>query len=179
MAPRTETLRSLQRVLHRAELVWCVIGLMTCTFLIFIQVTNRWLVRAALMGVMDLALYIFIAFMLIAATYTTWNEGHIAVDLFRDKYLGGRRRALAVHKASMVVIAIAVALALFPATLDYMIAGIKYPQFGTLVRWFNISWLQIVMFVMLILVLLHLFVIARRDVNNVVRAYRAESEEHR
>jgi len=167
----------MQSLLHRAELVWCVIGLAGCTVLVCVQVINRWLVRYPLMGIGDLALYIFVAFMLIAAAYTTWNEGHIAVDFFRDKFLLHRPRALAVHKACMVLIAIAVAVSILPATYRFMAAAIRYPQYGTLVRWFNTSWLQILMFWMLALVLLHLAVIAQRDIRNAMRQFRSRGED--
>ena len=165
-------LRTMQTLLHRAELLWCVIGLLSCTFLVFIQVVNRWLIRYPLMGVGDLALYVFIGFMLIAAAYTTWNEGHISVDAFRDKLVAGRPRAAAGHKVAMVLIAIAVCLSILPATYDYMTAAIRYPQYGTLVRWFNTSWLQVLVFVMLFLLLLHLVVIAQRDIANLIHQRR-------
>ncbi len=169
-------LRLMQSILHRVEFVWCVIGLCGCTLLVFIQVTNRWLVHFPLMGIGDLALYVFVAFMLVAAAYTTWNEGHISVDFFRDKIVACRPRATAVHKACMVLIALAVALSIVQVSFRFMTAAIRYPQYGTLVRWFNTSWLQILLLVMLALVLLHLVVIAQRDIRGVVRACRTGSE---
>ncbi len=166
----------MQSLLHRVELVWCILGLAGCTLLVFVQVINRWLIRYPLMGIGDLALYVFVAFMLIAAAYTTWNEGHISVDFFRDKFLWHRPRGLSVHKACMVLIALAVALSILPATHRFMAAAIQYPQYGTLVRWFNTSWLQIMVFVMLALILLHLIVIAQRDIRNVIHQYRSGDE---
>jgi len=169
-------LRRTQAVLHRVELVWCVIGLLSCTSLVFVQVVNRWLIRYSLMGIGDLALYVFIGFMLIAAAYTTWNEGHISVDFFRDKMVAGRPSAAAWHKVAMVLLAIVACISIFPVTYAFMVAAIRYPQFGTLVSWFNISWLQEVEFVMLLLVLLHLVVIARRDIANAIHQQQARGK---
>ncbi len=176
MAQMKTLLRSMQSLLHRVELVWCILGLAGCTLLVFVQVINRWLIRYPLMGIGDLALYVFVAFMLIAAAYTTWNEGHISVDFFRDKFLLPRPQAMTVHKLCMTLIAIGVTLTLFPVGYRFMAAAIRYPQYGTLVRWFNTSWLQIMVFVMLALILLHLIVIAQRDIRNVIHQYRSGDE---
>lgn len=176
MAQVKTILSRMQGLLHSLELVWCIIGLAGCTLLVFVQVINRWLIRYPLMGIGDLALYVFVGFMLIAAAYTTWNEGHIAVDFFRDKFLLHRPRAMTVHKLCMTLIAIGVSLTIIPGTYRFMTAAIRYPQYGTLVRWFNTSWLQIMVFVMLALILLHLIVIAQRDTRNLMHQYRSGRE---
>jgi succinate dehydrogenase hydrophobic anchor subunit len=46
----------------------------------------------------------------------------------------------------------------------FMKRAAKYPEYGTLVRWFNTSWLQITLFIALFLVLIHLLVITWRDI---------------
>ena len=53
--------------------------------------------------------------------------------------------------------------------------AIEYPEYGTLVRWFNTSWLQILVFWSLLLVLLHLLVIARRDIGQLIQTIRTGS----
>jgi len=51
----------------------------------------------------------------------------------------------------------------------------KYPEYGTLVRWFNTSWLQITLAIALLLILAHLLVIARRDIAELARRLRDPS----
>jgi hypothetical protein len=43
------------------------------------------------------------------------------------------------------------------------------------VQWFNTSWLQILVFWSLLLVLLHLLVIVRRDIGQLIQAIRTGS----
>jgi TRAP-type C4-dicarboxylate transport system permease small subunit len=147
---------------------------MATTFLIFAQVVNRYFLHLRIMGMGDLALYLFIGFMLVAAAYTTWNEGHIAVDYFRERAFAEKPRAAATHKAVMVLLSIIVACTFLGPAYGFMAQAIKYPQYGTLIRWFNTSWLQTILFVMIVLVLFHLVVIAARDIPNAVKAFRAE-----
>ena len=63
------------------------------------------------------------------------------------------------------------AIATFVAVVAYkfMKRAAKYPEYGTLVRWFNTSWLQITLFIALVLVLIHLLVIIGRDIGNLYK----------
>ena len=67
-----------------AETVICGVGLILTTLLIFAQVINRYILHFEIMILNDLALYLFVFFMLLAAAYTTWHEGHMAVDMFKE-----------------------------------------------------------------------------------------------
>lgn len=165
-----------QQGLRTGESIVCVFGLMATTFLIFAQVINRYLLHLRIMGLGDLALYVFIGFMLVAAAYTTWNEGHIAVDFFHEKAFAEKPRGAAVHKVAMVLLSIIIALAFVGPAYTFMAQAIKYPQYGTLIRWFNTSWLQTMLFVMIVLVLFHLVVIAARDAANTVKAFGSEDK---
>jgi len=64
---------------------------------------------------------------------------------------------------------------LLPVAYKFMQRAIEYPEYGTLVQWFNTSWLQMLVFWSLLLVLLHLLVIARRDVGELIRTIRTVS----
>ena len=142
------------------------VGLFICTTLIFVQVVNRFWLHFEIMGIGDLALYIFILFMFFAAAVTTYKEGHLAVDYFREKALAKRPRGTAIYRVCIVVISIALMYFLLPVAYEFMLRAIKYPEYGTLVRWFNTGWLMISFFVALVLVLIHLLVIAVRDVGH-------------
>jgi len=169
---------TLKRILHGlqvAEAGVSSVGLITVTLLIFAQVVNRYFLHFEIMWFGDLALYCFIFFMLLAAAFATWREGHIAVDYFHDRAFKRKLRGIAIHRASIVVISIALACVFLPTAYKFMLRAIKYPEYGTLVRWFNMSWLQITLFVAFALVLVHLLVIARRDIGEVTKIYRPRS----
>lgn len=158
-----------------AETAVCGVGLILTTLLIFSQVLNRYVLHFEIMFLNDLALYTFIFFMLIAAPYTTWKEGHVAVDVFRERVVRGRPVAAGVYRVFLVLLSIFTLGLLLPVAYGFMQRAIQYPQYGTLVRWFNESWLQILLFWSLLFVLLHLLVIASRDIRNLVRTIRTAS----
>ena len=158
-----------------AETTICGIGLLVTTLLIFAQVINRYLLHFEIMILNDLALYTFVFFMLLAAAYTTWNEGHVAVDMFREWLVRGRPVAAEVYRVFLVLLSIGILCVLLPIAYAFMRRAIEYPEYGTLVRWFNTSWLQILVFWSLLLVLLHLLVIARRDIGQLIQAIRTGS----
>ncbi len=162
----------LKRMLHgvqTTQVIICTIGLILTTLLIFAQVINRYWLHLEIMWFGDLALYLFIFFMFVAAAITTWREGHVAVDVFRDRVTKGKPIAAAIYRAFLVVLSIAILGVLLPIAYQFMLRAMKYPEYGTLVRWFNISWLQITLFFALAFVLLHLLVIARRDIAELIR----------
>ena len=155
-----------------AETAICGVGLLLTTLLIFAQVINRYLLHFEIMIFNDLALYTFVFFMLIAAAYTTWNEGHVAVDMFRERMVKGRPVAAAAYRVVLLLLSIVILCVLLPIAYAFMRRAIEYPEYGTLVQWFNTSWLQILVFWSLLLVLLHMLVIARRDIGQLIQTMR-------
>lgn len=155
--------------MQTTQVIICTIGLILTTLLIFAQVINRYWLHFEIMWFGDLALYLFIFFMFVAAAITTWREGHVAVDVFRDRITKGKPTAAAIYRVFLVVLSIAILGVLLPIAYQFMLRAMKYPEYGTLVRWFNISWLQITLFFALAFVLLHLLVIARRDIAELIR----------
>ena len=158
-----------------AETAICGVGLIITTLLIVATVINRYILHFEIMILNDLALYTFVFFMLLAAAYTTWNEGHVAVDMFREWLVKGRPVAAEVYRVSLVFLSIGILCLLLPIAYAFMRRAVAYPEYGTLVRWFNTSWLQILVFWSLLLVLLHLLVIARRDVAQLIQTIRTGS----
>ena len=160
-------LRSLaQRLLtliQGAETVICAFGLVATTLLVFAQVVNRYWLHFEIMILGDLALYCFIFFMFLAGALATWKENHVSVDILRDRVLRNRPLAGARHRVAVVFLAIVILLTFLPQVYRFLLRALQYPEYGTLVRWFNTSWLMEAFAVALILVLLHLVVIAVRD----------------
>ncbi len=153
----------------------CTIGLVATTFLIFAQVVNRYWLHIEIMWLSDLALYIFIFFMFVAAAITTWREGHVAVDFFRDRVTRGKPIRTALYRVFLVILSIAVLSVFLPITYQFMLRAMKYPEYGTLARFFNESWLQITFFFAMAFVMLHLLIIARRDIAELIRNFRFRS----
>ncbi|HUU65263.1 MAG TPA: TRAP transporter small permease subunit [Dehalococcoidales bacterium] len=164
-------LRKILNKIQSIEVIICAIGLVTTTLLVFSQVINRYWLHFEIMWLGDLALYTFIFFMFVAAAITTWREGHVAVDFFRDRVTRKKPTAAAIYRVSLVFLSIAVLGVFLPVAYQFMLRAMKYPQYGTLVRWFNTSWLQITVFVAMAFVLLHLLVIARRDIAELIRNF--------
>lgn len=175
MEQREEPQNRILDAIKSAETAICGVGLFITTLLIFAQVINRYLLHFEIMILNDLALYVFVFFMLLAAAYTTWNEGHVAVDMFREWLVQGRPVAAAVYRVSLLLLSIVILCLLLPITYAFMRRAIAYPEYGTLVPWFNTSWLQMLVFWSLLLVLLHLLVIARRDIGRLIQTIRAGS----
>lgn len=156
-------------ILQHLEGAICVIGLFITTLLIFAQVLNRYLLHFEIMWLSDLALYVFVFFMLIAAAYATWNEGHVAVDFLRDRIIRDRPKVAAVYQLVLNLLALGALWTILPVAYKFMKRAAKYPEYGTLVRWFNTSWLQITLFIALVLVLIHMLVIIGRDIGNLYK----------
>lgn len=167
-----------KRLLHglqSGEAVICAIGLVTVTMLTFAQVVNRYWLHFEIMFLGDLALYLFIFFMLVAATLATWGEGHVSVDFLRDKVWRTRPKAMAIHRLTMVVLSIIILCVFLSPAYRFMLQAIRHPQYGTLVRWFNTSWLQTTLFVAGSLVLVHLLVIAGREISTLRRTLHSKT----
>jgi TRAP-type C4-dicarboxylate transport system permease small subunit len=165
-------LKSLLNGVQVAEGAICAVGLFITTILIFAQVVNRYFLHFEIMWFSDLALYVFVFFMLIAAAVATWREGHVAVDFLRDRIVRDRPVVAAIYRLFLDVMSIAILCTILPAAYRFLKRAMKYPEYGTLVRWFNTSWLQITLYIALLLVLVHLLVITGRDTGELIKKLR-------
>lgn len=164
-------LKLLLRGIETGESLIGVIGLLLVTLLIFAQVVNRYWLHFEIMWLGEQALFLFIFFMFVAIAQTTWKEGHVAVDILRERITRGNPTKATIYHASLVILSIVVLGVLLPIAYQFMLRALKYPEYGTLARWFNTSWLQITLFFALALVLLHLLVIAGRDITKLIRTH--------
>jgi C4-dicarboxylate transporter, DctQ subunit len=162
--------------IQNAEVFICLVGIIITTLMISFQVINRYLLHFEIMWLNDLALYIFVIFMFLAAAVTTWNEGHVAVDIFRNRLTKNKPVASALYKIFLNVLTLVILGVYLPVAYQFMARAIKYPEYGTLVRWFNTSWLQILLFVALVLIVMHLLVILRKDLRTLRKAVRTPSQ---
>ncbi|MFC1911818.1 TRAP transporter small permease [Chloroflexota bacterium] len=167
-------LKQTLNVIQSIEAWICSVVWYGTTLLIVVHVVNRQLLHFPIMWFHDLALYSFIFFMFIAAALATWQETHVKVDAFHEMAFRGKPRAGGLHRVLMTFIAIALICIFLPVAYDFMTWALKYPEYGTLVRWFNMSWLRIVLFIVVILILVHLLRIAIRDVSHLREIWRSK-----
>ena len=158
-----KAMASLLNGIQKVEVTICLLGLIVTTLLICATVVNRYWLHLEIMWLNDFAQYCFVFFMFVAFAVTTWKEGHVAVNilpqkLFQDRPVGG-----ALYKVFLKLLSLAVLGILLPVAYQFMVRALQYPQYGTLVRWFNTSWLQIALFISLVLVFIHLLVLLVRD----------------
>lgn len=168
-------LRGIYKGIQMGEVIICLSGLIVTTLLICAQVVNRYWLRFEIMWMNDLALYVFILLMFMAFAATTWKEGHVPVEIFKNMVFKNRPVEGAIYRVFLVVLSIIILLAIFPVTYQFTARAIKYPEYATLVRWLNTSWLMTALFVAFCLTLLHLLVILVRDIKVMVKTIQANT----
>ena len=138
------------------ENVVSAIGLVAITVLVFVQVLNRYMLHFEIMWLSDLALYIFIFTTFIAIGLTTRENGHTSVEVFADMVFKNKPRGHKAYGIFLIGISLVTVLVFGQPTLHFAGRALQYEQLGTLVRWFNTSWLMEMLFVSIALCLLHL-----------------------
>ncbi len=152
-------LKHLNRFIRLFENTVCSVGLILTTFLVFFQVINRYWLHLEIMWLNDLALYLFVFSMFLTVSLTTREEGHTAVDVFAEMFFGRNPRIHLIYKIALNLLSLVILFVFASPVWRFTLRALKYPEYGTLVRWFNTSWLAESMFVMLILCIFHLIFI--------------------
>jgi C4-dicarboxylate transporter DctQ subunit len=88
-------------------------------------------------------------------------------------------RGGAFYRVFLVALSIVILVTFLPTAYRFMLRAMQYPEYGTLIRWFNTSWLQILLFICLLLCLLHLLVILTRDLKEFIKALQTKSPPRR
>ena len=144
------------RALSILENVICAAGLFITTFMTFFQVLNRYWLHYQIIWLSDLSLFIFIGFMFLVIPLTTRQDGHTGVDVFVESVFAKRPLGRIAYVAFLKVVSIGTVVVFLIPTWSFALRAAKYPQYATLVRWFNTSWLMEMLFVSIFLCLLHL-----------------------
>jgi TRAP-type C4-dicarboxylate transport system permease small subunit len=132
------------------------IGLVGITILVFVQVLNRYLLHFEVMWLSDLALYMFIFLTFVAIGLTTRENGHTSVEVFVDMVFKNKPKRQKAYGIFLIGVSLTTVLVFGSPTLHFAKKAMQYPQFGTLVRWFNTSWLMESMLIMILLSAYHL-----------------------
>lgn len=139
------------------EDIACGIGMWLCTILIFVGVFNRYLFHFPILWIDDLSLYIFIFYLFLSIAITTREDEHIRINIFRNKLFKKNSKADFIYGFFLRIVSIIIVIFFISPTYNFMLNAIKYPEYGTLVPWFNTSWLKYALFFMVILLLIHMF----------------------
>lgn len=134
----------------------CYTGLLLITFLVFFNVLNRYWFRFEIMWVGDFALYVFMIFVFSSIMLTTRDNGHTSVEVFTQKLYRKLPKTQKPYKVFLVALSILTAGIFTIPVYNFAARSFKYPEYGTLVRWFNTSWIMQSMLVMMLLVIAHL-----------------------
>jgi TRAP-type C4-dicarboxylate transport system permease small subunit len=154
----------------------CSAGLLVSTFLVFAQVLNRYWLHYEIMWIGDLALYIFVFSYISAIAFTTFRKGHISVEMFKSRFLKDSPIGLAVYDLVMDILSLAAVMIFLIPVKEFFLRSLKYPEYGTLVRWFNQGWLIYALFGVVILSSIHLLFQIKEDMAKISRL-RSEAPE--
>jgi C4-dicarboxylate transporter DctQ subunit len=168
-------MKKLLKAIELVELNFCLVTMAATTLLICATVLNRYIFHYEVMWLNDAALYIFVSFMFLAFSVCAYREGHISIDMFWKKAFRNRPKGGAFYRVFLVALSIVILVIFLPTAYRFMLRAMQYPEYGTLIRWFNTSWLQTFLFICLLLCLLHLLVILIRDLKEFMKALQAKS----
>jgi len=134
----------------------CAVGLVGITVLVFFQVLNRYMLHFEIMWLGDLALYMFIFTTFIAIGLTTRENGHTSVEVFAEMAFKNKPKGQKAYAIFLMLLSLATVVVFGQPTLHFAERAMQYEQLGTLVRWFNTSWLMESMLLMILLAAYHL-----------------------
>ncbi len=137
------------------ENLLCASGIIFATVFTVIQIVNRYWLHFEIMWISDLVLYVFVLAAIISIAITTREDAHTAVDVFVARMFRGKKASriskILINSASLGIIWL-----LMPIFYAYFLRALKFDEWGTLVPWFNTSWLVEAIFVMFVLCVFHI-----------------------
>lgn len=166
-------------IIERIEILFAGIGLLTVTLLIFAQVLNRYWLGLPIMWLENLALHIFVWTIIMTLVITTAREHHAKLELSNEVILKNKPMAQNIHRLIIVIVSIVTICIFLPIARTYMIWGLRYPEYDTLVRWMDLGWARTLHFIAYILIVLHLLRIAGREVTLLVKTLQVKSQVQR
>ena len=148
-------MKKLFSLLQKAEFFFGALGLILSIVLTFCQVVNRYWLHYEIMWIGDAALYIFIFTIYVAISYGAAIKTHIAVDILPEFLCKGSKYKAFAFDMVKSLVTIVMVVSMWGPTWRVVKRAYKYPEFATLVRWFNMSWLVYALGAMTVLTVLH------------------------
>jgi C4-dicarboxylate transporter DctQ subunit len=137
------------------ENLLCAFGIIFATAFTVIQIVNRYWLHFEIMWISDLVLYVFVLAAIISIAITTREDAHTAVDVFMERIFRGKK-AFKVSKILINFASLGIIWLIMPIFYAYFLRALKFDEWGTLVPWFNTSWLVEAIFVMFVLCVFHI-----------------------
>ncbi|MDR1649571.1 MAG: TRAP transporter small permease subunit [Synergistaceae bacterium] len=138
-----------------AENAISAFGLMFATFFTVVQIVNRYWLHLEIMWLADLNLYVFVLGSIFSIALTTRQDAHTCVDVFVELLFRGAK-AKKLSKILINLVSLGILCVILPLFYAYFLRALKYDEWGTLVPWFNTSWLVEAIFVMFVLNIFHI-----------------------
>jgi TRAP-type C4-dicarboxylate transport system permease small subunit len=138
-----------------AENAISAFGLMFATLFTVVQIVNRYWLHYEIMWLADLNLYVFVAGSIFSIALTTRLDAHTCVDVFVELLCKGAK-AKKMSKILINFASLGLLCVILPLFYAYFLRALKYDEWGTLVPWFNTSWLVESVFVMFVLNVFHI-----------------------
>lgn len=143
------------RGLAKLEDAVCVVGILSSTILTVAAVINRYWLHWEIIWLNDLILYLYIPTGMCCIAVTARADAHTSVDVFLDIVLKNRPLAFKVFKIIIAILLLCIFAYMYPLAVKLFQTAWKYPEMGTLVRWFNTSWNREFLVICLALSALH------------------------
>ena len=130
-------------------------GLMFATVITVAQIINRYGLNYEIMWLSDLALYVFVVGSIFSVALTTRVESHVGVDVFVTMLCKGEKAAK-LSKILINLVSLGLLIVVLPLFYAFFLRSLRFAEWGTLVRWFNTSWLVQCIFAMFIMNIFHI-----------------------
>lgn len=163
-------MKKINDFLTRLEFYAASTGLLLAVLLTLCQVVNRYWLNYEIMWIADLALYIFIFTVYVAIAYGASQKTHIAVDVLPDYLFAKDRIKQLGFEVVKYAVSIVMLFGIVPSTWKVLKRSIRYPEYATLIRWFNMSWFVYAMSAMLVLVIVHYLWHVLRNIHELKKA---------
>jgi len=159
----------IQNTIEIIERYFSIIGIWVCTILVFFGVVNRYFLHLPIMWIDDLAVYIFVFYLFISIALTCREDMHLRIDVFRNKLFRENSINDRVYGVLLRIISIIILCFFVSPVYRFFLQAKKYPEYGSLVRWFNTSWLRYTVLFMVILMFIHLFTWLIKEITILIR----------
>lgn len=146
---------ALIRTIGIIESALCYAGLVLCSCMVFAQVINRYILHYEIMWLGDLSLYFFVPMMILSISLTTRAGGHTSVDVFVDVAFARRPLGRQMYGVVVELLSLGVLVYMLPMSFKLFRHALEFAEYGTLVRWFNTSWIRESVLVMVVLCIIH------------------------
>lgn len=139
---KMKTYLFLVRCISILENIFCFSMLILCSLLVVLQILNRYIFHFEIMWIGDLSLYLFIPSLIYSIAITTREQHHTSVDVFIETFIKNKPVLIKLSRILINIFVLAVIIYLIPMAHRIFLSAMKYPEYGTLVPWFNTSWIR-------------------------------------